>query len=104
MPYRTSAQPKLSIWQRVLRWLHLPHRARLVIACTLLAIDLASLGAVHAGLADDAVIGIKGKVISVLWALLPFFGLTAGDAGVVEAARRDPTRPAIPDDVREDAS
>ena len=81
----------------------LPHRARLWAIIILTALDVTAL--IAAQYVDSALLGqIEPLVEPVLMAVLPLFSLALADAVAVERARRDPSRPAIPDDVRAESA
>ena len=81
----------------------MPHRARLWAIVILTVLDIAAL--IAAQYVDPALLGqIEPLVTPVLGAVLPIFSVALADAVMVERARRDPSRPAISDDVRESVS
>lgn len=77
----------------------LPHRLRLWAIVILTVTDLALL--IAAQYVDPALLGsIEPLVTPVLGAVLAIAAPALADAVAVERARRDPSRPAIVDDVR----
>jgi hypothetical protein len=77
----------------------LPHRARLWAILILVALDLAGLIASHAGVAPELLADLRPHVELALSVLLFVLVPALGDAYMVERRRRDPSVPALVDDV-----
>lgn len=91
---------KRSLLQRITAWLQLPHRWRLACLVLGLVLTLAARVTVALGGADWLDDALREQVSLALDAVAAVLGVGSADAWIVDVARRDPTRPAIRDDVR----
>lgn len=79
----------------------LPHRWRLWLIIGLAVINVAALITTHIGVADGLVDGLREPLELALYATLALLFPASADAILVEIRRRDPSVPAIPDEVRD---
>jgi len=76
------------------------HRTRLISIVVIVVAAVAALVADRwLGLADD-VRALLREIVQ--WGLLAVGGAAVADAFFVEGRRKDPTKPALPDDVRDE--
>lgn len=76
------------------------HKYRLAAIAIFLLLDVAALAAVHYGLAPAMLESLRPTVEAVCLALAAAAMPALADALMVERRRRDPSVPALPDDVR----
>lgn len=77
------------------------HRYRLYAILLLLALDAAALIAAHYGVSEAQLEGLRPLIDTGLATGLALLLPALGDALVVERRRRDPSMPALPDDIRD---
>lgn len=98
----TQDPSPLPWWVRALSWLQLPQRYRFAALVVVLLLDVIGAALLHAGVGEELVEGFRGKALAILDTGALLLGVAVADNATVEARRRDPSRAAIADDVRED--